>query len=230
MYCKGNNVENNARDTSIMSSIFNIGHGVEIHIDNFLRCCSAFAARRLIKCDWINTKDEYMKPNTDDPRYPEFEADSLVYSLFDSASQQSSLRKVEYKGRTWDVKNEFFWIPSKKMSEWADAEGLDETYAEAGVSPDRHMAKVLNGTSLSEEAKAVLDKATELVQKSMKFRQMFNDDHPEYQVLNFDAGWYQVKAILKEYMPNELKEFRELCKKLADKMRPMVYELGFLDR
>lgn len=41
-------------------------------------------------------------------------------------------------------------------------------------------------------------------------------------------GWYQVKAILKEYMPNELKEFRELYKKLADKMRPMVYELGFL--
>ena len=44
----------------------------------------------------------------------------------------------------------------------------------------------------------------------------------------FDAGWYQVKAILKEYMPEELKNFRELTKKLADRMRPAVYGLGFL--
>jgi hypothetical protein len=33
---------------------------------------------------------------------------------------------------------------------------------------------------------------------------------------------------LKEYMPEELKNFRELAKKLADRMRPAVYELGFL--
>ena len=42
------------------------------------------------------------------------------------------------------------------------------------------------------------------------------------------GGWYQIKGMLKEYFPNELKEFNELYKALADKMRPMVYELGFL--
>ena len=42
------------------------------------------------------------------------------------------------------------------------------------------------------------------------------------------GGWYQIKGVLKEYMPEALKEFNELFKKLADKMRPMVYELGFL--
>ena len=39
---------------------------------------------------------------------------------------------------------------------------------------------------------------------------------------------YQIKAILKKYMKDELKEFKELYKKLAEKMLPMVYELGFL--
>ena len=57
---------------------------------------------------------------------------------------------------------------------------------------------------------------------------MFDDEHPAYQVRTFDAGWYQVKAVLKEYMPDELKKFRELMKKLADRMRPAVYELNFL--
>ena len=62
----------------------------------------------------------------------------------------------------------------------------------------------------------------------MKYRALFDDEHPEYQVRNFDAGWYQVKAVLKEYMPEELKKFRELVKTLAEKMRPAVYGLGFL--
>lgn len=82
--------------------------------------------------------------------------------------------------------------------------------------------------SMSDEAKAVLAEARRLVEASMKYRALFDDERPEYQVRNFDAGWYQVKAVLKEYMPDELKAFRELVKTLAEKMRPAVYGLGFL--
>ena len=57
---------------------------------------------------------------------------------------------------------------------------------------------------------------------------MFNESHPECQINNWDAGWYQIKALLKEFMPDDLKEFRVLYKQLADKMRQQVYELGFL--
>ena len=116
------------------------------------------------------------------------------------------------------------------MAEWADESGLDAMYAEANAAPDRHMVKALAEAELfmSDEAKAVLAEARRLVRTSMKYRALFDDEHPEYQVKNFDAGWYQVKAVLKEYMPEELKKFRELTKKLADRMRPAVYELNFL--
>lgn len=90
------------------------------------------------------------------------------------------------------------------------------------------VCKKLQGVTLSKEAQAVLDKANELLEKSMKYRKIFNDECPEVQIQNADAGWYQVKQLLKTYMPNELKEFNELYKKLADKMRPMVKTLGFL--
>ena len=83
-------------------------------------------------------------------------------------------------------------------------------------------------SEFSAEALAVLDKATQLVKDSFKYRQLFDESHPEYQINNWDCGWYQLKALLKEFMPNELKEFRALYKQLADKMRPMIYELGFL--
>ena len=74
----------------------------------------------------------------------------------------------------------------------------------------------------------MLDKATELVKSSFKYREMFNESHHEYQINNWDCGFYQIKALLKEFMPNELKTFRTLHKQLGDKIRPQVYELGFL--
>ena len=57
---------------------------------------------------------------------------------------------------------------------------------------------------------------------------LFDEEHPEYFINTWDAGYYQLKALWKEYLPKEYKEFQTLYKKLADKMRPMVYELGFL--
>ena len=46
--------------------------------------------------------------------------------------------------------------------------------------------------------------------------------------MNWDCGWYQIKALAKEYGKNQLDEFNALYKTLADKMRPMVFDLGFL--
>lgn len=70
----------------------------------------------------------------------------------------------------------------------------------------------------------------ELVEKSFKYRGMFNEEEPRYQINNFDAGWYQIKGMLKAYMPNELKEFNEMYKSFANRLKPLVYELGFLKK
>ena len=61
-------------------------------------------------------------------------------------------------------------------------------------------------------------------------RELFNEDHKEYQILNADIGYYQLKALYKEYMKEELEGFKKLYKVLSDKMRPLVYELGFLKK
>ena len=81
---------------------------------------------------------------------------------------------------------------------------------------------------MTPEAQAVLDKACDIVRKTFKYRELFNEEHPEYQINNWDCGWYQIKALAKEYAKEDLEEFKKLYKTLADKMRPMVYELGFL--
>ena len=57
---------------------------------------------------------------------------------------------------------------------------------------------------------------------------IFNQKYPEYYINTWDASWYQIKGMLREYFSEELREFSELYKQLADRMRPLVVELGFL--
>lgn len=224
----GNNVDMNTQKVSLFSTEYGNGNGHGLSADNFTRCTSLFAARKLVEKNWINSKDEYLKPNTEHEKWQEFENDSIVYSLFNTSSNQSSLRQVEYKGKLWDIKNEFFWMSKDVMIALSEEFSNDYCYNDARVSQERYVYGILKDMELSAEAKAVLNKARELVAKSFKYRPMFNEEHPEYQVMNWDASYYQLKPIWKEYFKEEFEEFKVLYKKLSEKMLPMVYELGFL--
>lgn len=225
-YSHSNDVFQSQQFVGLFSAFCGVGY--EIVEENFDRVCCAFTARKLIDCTWYNDKDQFLKPNVNDPQWQEFVNDSIVYSLFNGKSQQSSLRQVSYHNKLWDIKNEFFWCNPKDVAEWANDCNNDEVYNDANTMPESFVYKKLQAITLSAEAQAVLDKANELLKKSMKYRKLFNDEHPEVQIQNADAGFYQLKQLLKEYMPDELKEFKEIYKKLADKMRPQIYQLGFL--
>jgi hypothetical protein len=190
-----------------------------------------FSARKLIVSNWLNDKDEYMVPNEEHIEYTQYVCDSFVYSLFNNSSEQSSLRQVTYKGKLWDIKNEFFWMSAERMKELADNNGYDNLYNDARTSPNRHVYNLLFGEEriydkLSPDAKAVLDKATELVEKSIKMRMIMSND--ENHLDSWDAGYAQLKLVWKEYFSDDFKEFRQLYKNMEDRMRPLVYELGFL--
>lgn len=223
-----NSVQYNAQYVGMYATPFASAHGVVVMRDNFDRCTALFAARKLVVGNWINDKDEYLAPNEAHPAYNEFVNDSLIYSLFHSSSNQSSLRNVEYKGKTWNIKNEFFFMARADIEAMANEHHNDDCYNDAHADKDRYVYSKLQGIELSAEAQRVLDLAREIVVATFKYRVVFNAEHPEYQVNNWDCGWYQIKAMAKDYCKDQLKEFDKAFKALADKMRPMVYELGFL--
>lgn len=228
----GNNIDQNLQMVALFTSAYGNGHGHGLSRENFTKCTALFTARKLIEKTWINSKDEYIVPNEEHPQWKQFVADSVVYSLFNTSSNQSSLRNITYKGKQWDIKNEFFFMSREQMLQLANENNNDDLYNDCSVSDDRFVYKWLeeHKEELSPMAKNVLDKATELVVSSMKYRTLFNEEHEEYQINNWDCGWYQIKAMLKEYMPNELKEFNNMYKDFAEQLKPMVYELGFLKK
>ena len=227
-----NNVDNNTMGVALFSTESKNGGSsmVSVMQDNFTKCTALFSARKLIEKNWVNSKDEYLAPNTEHSNWNEFVNDSIVYSLFHSASNQSSLRGVEYKGGKWDIKNEFCWYDINKVKELANENNLDFTYNDANATEQRFVYEYIreHDGEFSKEALDVLDKANDMLWKSFKYRKLFNEEHPEYQIMNADLGYYQLKALYKDYMADDLEEFKKLYKALSDKMRPMVYELGFL--
>lgn len=232
-YNNSNNVDKNSQNVAMWSAGFYAGHGVSIVDSNFYKCISLFSARKTISKNWINSKDEYLTPNENSNEYHQFKVDSIIYSLFHIHSYQSGLRQVQHKGEIWDIKNEFFWMSQEDMVNLANNGNYPELYNDVRTDSDRYVYNLLFGEQriygqLSDEAKDVLDTASNLVRLSFGMRRNFADDTNHLN--SWDAGYAQLKLLWKEYFPEQFKEFRNKYKILEDKMRPMVYELGFLKK
>jgi hypothetical protein len=205
--------------------------GVPILEDNFARCIALYCARKTIDRTWLNWQDEYLVPNTEHPDYAQWNDDAIVYSLFNAKSNQSSLRQIDYKGKKWDIRNQFFFMSNAEVKELANKNGFNDMYQDAKAFPDdSYVYKLLEKTTLSPDAKAVLEAARELVRKSMSLRQTWHDENPQYHLASHDAGWAQLKPLLKQNFKEEYASFVALYKKFEDRMREGVYAFGFLKR
>ena len=212
----------------------NVLSGFSVTKENFLPVCANFASRKVITNNWINNKDEFLAPVITEENHElwaEFISDSIVYSMFNAASCQSAMQPVSWKGYDYKIKNAFFFMGRKEMMELAGTYEYYDMIKTTFDDEDRYAYELLEGKvgeKLSNEGKAVLDYARNLLSDSMKDRSSFNTEHPELNIMCWDAGYYQLRPLWKQYYPERLKEFRALYKKLANKLRKQVYELGIL--
>lgn len=223
-----NNVYKNTQGVYIFSSSSSIANGLSVIKENLDKVVAGFTSRKVIKSSWLIAQDEYYAPNTELDGYDAWNNDCYVYSLFNNQSQQSSLRDIEYKGKKWDILNEWFWLSKEDVIKLADEYNNNDVYRDAKNSNERFIYKKLKEIEVSELAQSVLDKATDILKKTFKYRQIMNEDHPEYHLNTWDAGWYQVKLIAKEYCKEDLTEFSILYKELENELRKGVYKFGFL--
>lgn len=229
-YNVANNIYKARQGTCIVSGAFSASHGITIFPCNYLRTVALFTARKTVALNWINQKDEYCAPDTTLEGYDQWNSDAIVFSLFHSSSQQSSLRRIEYKGKKWDIQNEFFWMSVEEMRELANKHGFNEMYNDTiQFNSDRYVYKELQNHTLSPDAQEILDMAKDLTRNAMTMRSTAYHSNPEMHLDAWDAGWYQLKkGILEPYIPEEYKEFSRKFLAFRDRMREGVFEYGFL--
>jgi len=176
-----------------------------------------FAVRRLIKPTWLNDRDQFLQPTQ--PLSDEFKSDCLVWMLFNGGNLTAGADGLHWNDQDWSLTNHF--IPF--------------TEAQVGVAgrfESDFMVRRLQNTPLSAEAQAVLDEGLKLwrrfhaIQFPRKIREELKLGRP-------DAGWYQIRRALDAYGDAELTDFEPFKRAyaaLSAKLRPMVFELGFLPK
>lgn len=217
MICNGGDMQH-AGLTALLSSGYCSAGGFLVTETNLWQAAIVFAVRRLIKPTWINDRDQFLQPSM--PLSEEFKRDCLIWMLFNGSNLTASANGLEWNGKAWSIVNHF--IP------------FTETEVNA---PDRFesdfMVQYLSGKPLSSEAKAVLDAGRNL------WRAYFAETPPfivrdELKLNRPDVGWYQIRNALKrrndtgDSLPVDFSAFERAYRDLGDKLRPLVYEYGFL--
>lgn len=235
MYGTGGPCWYNRNDVALVSSAYASACGAPIAKENFIRVCALLTARQSIGGNWINYKDEYLRPNEKLYGYDAWSRNSIIYSIFNPAANQSSLRNINYKSQLWDIRNQFFFMSHDEMMQLANQHNFVDMWqdckqhtTESYVYGWLKFIFKAGQDVISEDANAVLDAARNLIRLSFTERIQYSKDHPEYHLHSWDAGWAQLKPLFYEKFPDEYNKFLELFRKFETTMIPGVYKFGFL--
>jgi hypothetical protein len=216
-FCNGNDMQNAGTMTAIFSSVHSIGHagGYFVTEENLWKVGVMFTVRRVIAGTWLNDRDQFLQPSQ--PLSDEFKSDCLVWMLFNGSNLTAGADGLRWNGQDWSLTNHF--IPF--------TEG--EIGAKARIESD-FMVRYMAGMTLSPQAQAVLNEGRKLFQH-FHATNFPNKIGQEYQLNRADAGWYQVRRALEAFSDTRFTDFDPFKAAYADlsaKLRPQVFELGFL--
>ena len=218
MYCGKNDLQHAEQQTVLFSSVYGQGDGFYLTHSNLWQSAIVFAMRRAIRPNWLNDRDQFLQPT--EPLTEEFKNDCLIWMLFNRCNRTASANNLEWNGKKWSIVNHF--IP----------------YTEDEVdAPDRFesdfMVQYLADKSLSTEATAVLD-AGRVLWKTYFSHTDARTVRETYKLNRADVGWYQIRNALAERnksgdtAPVNFITMEAAYAALTDKLRPMVFSLGFL--
>lgn len=221
MLCDSNDIQH-AGQTALFSSVYRVGHdgGFYVNKENLWQAAVIFAVRRLIKATWINDRDQFLQPTcqlTD-----EFKNDCLIWMLFNGSNLTASANDLNWNGGTWSITNHFIPFTENEV-------GANLRFTSC------FMVDYLRNKNLSVESKSVLNEGRKLWKTY--FTTKTSDNHKtrnELKLIETDVGWYQIRKAFERRETNDGSEsvdfsaFKAAYDALSSKLRPMVYDLGFM--
>jgi len=199
-----------------------------INLNNIIKICIYFAVRHCIKATWLNDREQFLAPNKNWKKDTEFQNDCFAFTLFHGQNRSTAEQGVNH------------WIPF-----------TEEEVNAAAKFESNFMTKFIqgkikiesNGTLLdneksrdiplifSPEAQAVFDIGRELWK--------YYHSQPN---LNINASLYDIRERFQgrnkrgrmnptsddEIYTKLINNLRDELKILAKKIKPKVYEYGFL--
>lgn len=215
LFANSNDVQNTGTKTAVFSSVYSAGNGYYITEQNLWQAAIVFSVRMIIPHSWQNHNDQFLQPTQ--PLSDGFKSDCLVWMLFAGKNLTAGVDGLRWNDQDWSLVNHFIPFTESQVG----AKGRFESDFMV-----RHMA----GMAFSPEAQAVLEEGRKLWTRfhAISFPRKIRD---EYKLGRPDAGWYQIRRALEAYGATELTDFdpfKAAYSALTARLRPQVYEFGFL--
>ena len=200
--------------------------GYPIEIKDFEKSMVLFTARKIVKISWLNNRDQFKQPIIILDNY--FIKDSVIFSLYHSNNYSTALKDIELEGKIFQVRNQFYPFNIKEVEQWSN-KNL-QIYSQLRNEEERFVAKWLSDKELSEEAQNVLEAGRCIYE--LYYEEYNNLNKKKFKLDYWDVGWYQIRKSLenKKLGTEQFKKFKEKYKILTEKLRPKIYEYGFLDK
>lgn len=217
--CAGtNDMQNAEKYIYLLSSQASRGHGFYVNESNLWKAAVMFSMEKVTPHTWLNDRDQFLQPNSELPE--EFKNDCLVWMLFNGSNLTASANDLEWNNKKWSIVNHFIPFTEEQVG---SSERFESDF----------MVRYMEGKTFSKEANAVLAEGLKIWQAY--FKQTFNHKiRDEYKLNRSDVGWYQIRMALKAQndtgisIPINFANFESAYKILTEKLRPKVYEYGFL--
>jgi len=200
-----------------------------IHAGNIFEGCIYHAVRHCISASWINDRDQFLHPNKKWEKDAEFQNNCLVDTLFHSQNRVSSKEGVNH----WIPFTEFEVNAREKfesnfMTDFITGKLKIDSNADLYKKAKQKTTEKLE---FSKEAKEVFDAGRELwiyyhAQPDCNVNAALYDIREYFQGRN-ETGKMNHKSEDETYM-KLIKNLREKLQILENKIRPKVYEYGFL--
>jgi hypothetical protein len=224
LMCKGNDVQN-YNNVALLSGPYVSAGALSVIPENFDKAMVVHAARKNVKKNWLNDRDQFLQPETKPS--VSFVRQCVVWSLFADSNHTASLRNIKYKGKTFQIINHFFPFKVSVVKKWEISDS-DISRSLTLDTDDRFVAKWLAERKLDSASEKLL----EIGQKIYKsFFANFKDlPTAKYKVEHWDAGWWQVRRCLVEagLETERLDEVEQIKKQLGAEINKGALDLGIV--
>jgi hypothetical protein len=217
MYCGVNDFQHAGQQTVLMSSVYHGGNGFYLTRQNLWQAAVVFTVRLLVPHKWTNHNDQFLQPTA--KLSSRFKSDCLVWMLFHGKNAAASANDLEWNDQKWRIVNHFIPFTESEV-------GASDKF-ESDV-----MVQHLKGLTLSNEATAVMNAGRD-IWRTYHREKLEKKIRDEFKLNRPDVGWYQIRKALEAAGKESGSEFdfsvfKAAYEQLSEKLRPMVYELGFL--
>ena len=200
--------------------------GFSVVPENFERAMVSHAVKKVIIPTWVNNGEQYYMPTKELPQ--DFVTDCVVWAAFADSNNAVALKDVEYKGTFYQIQNNLFPFTLEELRTW-NVSDCSLAQQIQSANEDRFLANWLSTRHFSNEAKNLLDSARDLYKTV--YGNLPDLDWAAAKIDTWDFGMMQIKVAItnSDIAKKEITSLKSAHRLLGNKLRPMVYEYGFME-